>query len=159
GAARVLEFNCRLGDPETQPIMMRLRSDLVGLCGMALDGGLENAGIDWDERAAVGVVLAAAGYPAQVRTGDAISGLDSRLPADVKIFHAATAEHDGRVTTAGGRVLCVTALGRGVRAARRRAYQAVEQVRWPGMFYRKDIGFRAVQRETDESAGTGGARN
>jgi len=147
GTLRVLEFNCRFGDPETQPIMMRLKSDLVGLCQAALDGKLNEVTADWDERAALGVVLASAGYPASACTGDVISGLEHDFPAGTKVFHAGTAELDDDVVTAGGRVLCVTALGETVLQAQESAYLAVAKIGWEGMFYRKDIGYRAIKNE------------
>ncbi len=143
GTARVLEFNVRCGDPETQPIMLRLRSDLAALCGAAAAGRLESGTAEWDPRTALGVVLAADGYPGPVRRGDPIRGLDEHLP-DTRVFHAGTA-HDvnGRVVTAGGRVLCVCGLGRGLAAARDRAYRRVDRIDWPGRFFRSDIGRRA----------------
>jgi len=147
GTPRVLEFNCRFGDPETQPMMMRLKSDLVGLCQAALDGKLNEVTADWDERAALGVVLASAGYPASACTGDVISGLEHDFPAGTKVFHAGTAELDDDVVTAGGRVLCVTALGETVLQAQESAYLAVAKIGWEGMFYRKDIGYRAIKKE------------
>jgi len=147
GTPRVLEFNCRFGDPETQPIMMRLKSDLVGLCQAALDGKLNEVTADWDERAALGVVLASAGYPASASKGDVISGLEHDFPAGTKVFHAGTAEQDDDVVTAGGRVLCVTALGETVLQAQESAYLAVAKIGWEGMFYRKDIGYRAIKNE------------
>jgi phosphoribosylamine--glycine ligase len=152
GEIRVLEFNCRFGDPETQPILMRLRGDIVALCGAAVDGRLRERRIDWDERVALGVVLAAAGYPDEVRKGDPIQGLDAATSEGVKIFHAGTELRDGRVFTAGGRVLCVTALGGTVREAQKRAYAAVAGISWAGMQFRRDIGYRAVRRETGEGA-------
>lgn len=148
GIPRVLEFNCRFGDPETQPIIMRMQSDLVGLCDAALDRKLGNMKIDWDRRAALGVVLAAKGYPGNVSKGDIISGLGANFPAQVKIFHAGTKLDGGQVVTAGGRVLCVTALGVNVSEARQHAYAAVSQIKWDGMFCRTDIGYRAIDRET-----------
>jgi phosphoribosylamine--glycine ligase len=147
GAPRVLEYNCRFGDPETQPILMRLKSDLVGLCEAALDGRLDRAQAEWDPRAALGVVMAAGGYPDDYRKGDVISGADAPDAEDVKVFHAGTARRNGALVTAGGRVLCVTALGRTVKEAQRRAYLAVEHIRWDGVHYRRDIGYRAVLRE------------
>jgi len=147
GDLRVLEFNCRFGDPETQPILMRLRGDIVAICGAAVDGRLRECRIDWDPRAAVGVVLAAAGYPDDPRKGDVISGLESPSTPDVKVFHAGTELRDGRVLTAGGRVLCVTALGDSVAAARERAYGAIAGIRWQNMHYRRDIGHRALERD------------
>jgi phosphoribosylamine--glycine ligase len=146
GTPRVLEFNCRFGDPETQAILMRLKSDLVQLCQAALDGKLNEVTADWDKRAALGVVLASAGYPASARKGDMISGLGNDFPEGTKVFHAGTAQQDNAVVTAGGRVLCVTALGETVSQAQESAYQAVAKINWDGMFYRKDIGYRAIKR-------------
>ena len=143
GNPKVLEFNCRLGDPETQPILMRLKSDLLELIELAVDGKLENAEADWDRRAALGVVLAAGGYPESPHKGDAITGIPAGTE-DCKVFHAGTALDGNTVTTAGGRVLCVTALGDSIRMAQRRAYQAVESIRFEGMQFRGDIGHRAV---------------
>jgi len=143
GNPRALEFNCRLGDPETQPMMMRLKTDLVDLLEHAVDGTLDRVEADWDRRAALGVVLAAAGYPDAPRKGDAISGLDAAADG-CKIFHAATLQEGGRVVTAGGRVLCVTALGETVRQAQRSAYAAVADIRFDRMQYRSDIGHRAL---------------
>ncbi len=144
GTPNVLEFNCRFGDPETQPVLSRLRSDLVTLCEAALAGRLDTVQAEWDPRAALGVVLAARGYPDDPRTGDAIDGLDdaARLPG--KVFHASTRADDGRVVTAGGRVLCAVGLGDGVAAAQRAAYALVDRIRWDGMQYRRDIGWRAL---------------
>ena len=147
GTPKVLEFNCRFGDPETQPIMMRLKSDLIELCQAALNGNLNKVTADWDERAAMGVVLASAGYPASASKGDVISGLNYDFPEGTKVFHAGTAQQDNAVVTAGGRVLCVTALGESVSQAQQSAYQAVAKISWDGMFYRKDIGYRAIKRE------------
>jgi phosphoribosylamine--glycine ligase len=147
GAPRTLEFNCRLGDPEAQPILMRLKSDLVDLMQHALDGTLARVDAEWDRRAALGVVLAAAGYPGEPRKGDAISGLDGESD-DCKIFHAATKRSGDAVTTAGGRVLCVTALGETIRQAQRTAYATVNAIHFDGMQYRKDIGHRAVAPRT-----------
>jgi len=144
---RVLEFNCRFGDPETQPILMRLRSDLVDLCEAALDGRLAGVQAEWDPRVALGVVLAAGGYPGTVIKGDRIRGLDQAISPSVKVFHAGTALRDEEVVTAGGRVLCVCALGETTREAQRRAYEQVARISWNGMQYRRDIGFRAVARE------------
>ena len=146
GTPKVLEFNCRFGDPETQPIMMRLESDLVELCQAALAGKLNEVTADWDDHAALGVVLASAGYPASASKGDQISGLDNDFPVGTKVFHAGTARQDNDVVTAGGRVLCVTALGETVLQAQESAYQAVAKINWNGMFYRKDIGHRAIKR-------------
>jgi phosphoribosylamine--glycine ligase len=143
GNPRTLEFNCRLGDPEAQPIMMRLKSDLVALLEHATAGTLDQIDAEWDRRAALGVVLAAAGYPGNPRGGDPISGLDA-VPDECKAFHAGTALVDGRPVTAGGRVLCVTALGETVRQAQRSAYAAVAAIHFDGMQYRRDIGDRAL---------------
>ena len=146
GTPNVLEFNCRLGDPETQPILMRLKSDLTLLAEAALAGRLESVRAEWDPRAALGVVLAAPGYPDRVRSGDVIEGLEraARLPG--KIFHAATRLDAGRVLTSGGRVLCAVGLGADVAEAQRAAYALAAEVRWPGMHYRRDIGYRALAR-------------
>ncbi|MEN8170761.1 MAG: phosphoribosylamine--glycine ligase [Pseudomonadota bacterium] len=148
GAPRVIEYNCRFGDPETQPIMMRLKSDLVELCNTALDRKLDSVCAEWDDRAAMGVVLAAGGYPASYGKGDVINGLDGADSADAKIFHAGTTESDGNVVTAGGRVLCATALGNSVSEAQARAYELADKISWNGMFMRRDIGYRAIARET-----------
>ena len=145
GAPRVVEFNCRLGDPETQPIMMRLKSDLLELVDHAIDGRLQDVEAEWDRRAALGIVLAAAGYPDTPRKGDEIVGLP-RSEHDLHVFHAGTAERDGRVVTNGGRVLCVTALGDKVQMAAERAYEAAEKIHFEGMQYRRDIGHRAFGR-------------
>jgi phosphoribosylamine--glycine ligase len=147
GTPNVLEYNCRFGDPETQPIMMRLQSDLVALCEAALDRRLDQVQADWDPRAALGVVLAAAGYPETVRKGDPIGGLEraARLPG--KVFHAGTRAADGRVFTNGGRVLCAVGLGTSVSLAQAQAYALVDEISWQGMQYRRDIGYRAVARE------------
>jgi phosphoribosylamine---glycine ligase len=151
GAPKVLEFNCRLGDPETQPIMVRLKSDLVDLALHAVNGTLDQAEADWDRRAGLGVVLAAAGYPDDPRKGDAIHGLE-RINADAHagctVFHAGTAVADDQVVVAGGRVLCVTALADSVRQAQRIAYDAVAAIHFDGMQYRTDIGHRAVTRKS-----------
>ena len=147
GTPRVLEFNCRLGDPETQPILARMRSDITGLCDAALDGRLAASTVDWDPRAAVGVVLAAGGYPDAVRRGDVIHGLDAAAKLPGKVFHAGTALADGAVVTNGGRVLCAVGLGDGVKAAQRQAYDLANVIRWDGVQYRRDIGHRAIERE------------
>jgi phosphoribosylamine---glycine ligase len=146
GTPNVLEFNCRCGDPETQPILMRLQSDLTLLCEAALAGRLDTVRAAWDARAALGVVMAAAGYPEQARTGDVIEGLEraARLPG--KIFHAGTRLEAGKVLTNGGRVLCAVGLGESVAAAQREAYALAAAVHWPGVQYRRDIGYRAVAR-------------
>jgi phosphoribosylamine---glycine ligase len=143
GNPRTLEFNCRLGDPEAQPMMLRLKSDLVELLVHTTNGTLDRIDAEWDRRAALGIVLAAAGYPDRPRKGDPITGLDA-LPEDCKVFHAGTALGDARPVTAGGRVVCVTALGETVRQAQRAAYAAVAGIHFDGMQYRKDIGNRAL---------------
>ncbi|KAF0191986.1 MAG: phosphoribosylamine--glycine ligase [Gammaproteobacteria bacterium] len=148
GTPKVLEYNCRFGDPETQPIMMRLNSDIVVLCQQALAGRLNDARVVWDDRVALGVVMAAGGYPETYRKGDVISGLDRDALPDTKVFHAGTAERNGRIVTAGGRVLCVCALADTVRDAQTLAYQMVDRIQWQGAYYRTDIGHRAVARET-----------
>ncbi|MGH8322122.1 MAG: phosphoribosylamine--glycine ligase, partial [Gammaproteobacteria bacterium] len=147
GKPRVIEFNCRSGDPETQPIMMRLKSDLVDLCEATLDGRLKKTKAEWDARVALGVVLAAGGYPGEYKKGDPISGLPPFPINDVKVFHAGTLEQEGRIVTHGGRVMCVTALGDTVADARQRAYHIAEGIRWPGRFFRRDIGHHALERE------------
>jgi phosphoribosylamine--glycine ligase len=147
GSPKVLEYNVRFGDPETQPIMMRLNSDLVDLCLQALDRKLDSATVDWDERTSLGVVLAAGGYPDSYRKGDAISGLDATETATTKVFHAGTVEQDGKVVTSGGRVLCACALGDSVTEAQRKAYEVVKKIDWNGVYYRTDIGYRAIARE------------
>jgi len=146
GAPRVLEFNCRLGDPEAQPLLMRLDSDLLALCEHALAGRLDAADCQWDERAALAVVMAAGGYPGSYATGAVIKGLPPPGGA-VKVFHAGTRLQDDRVLTDGGRVLGVCALGASVAAAQLRAYEVVERINWPGAFWRRDIGHRAIARE------------
>ena len=146
GVPRVLEYNVRFGDPETQPIMLRLQSDLVELCEAAIDGRLDQVTADWDPRASLGVVLAAGGYPASYDKGDVINGLGAIMEEGVKVFHAGTAGRDGEVVTSGGRVLCVCALGSDVAEAQRRAYQAVDKISWKGMYCRRDIGHRAIAR-------------
>ena len=143
GRVKVLEFNCRLGDPETQPIMMRLKSDFVGLVEHAVNGTLDRAEAEWDPRTALGVVIAAAGYPDAPRNGDAITGLPPGAE-DAHVFHAGTALADGKVVTSGGRVLCVTALGHNARMAQRRAYEVADPIRFDGMQLRRDIGYRAI---------------
>ncbi len=147
GQAKTLEFNCRLGDPEAQPILLRMHSDLLALLERATEGRLDQAEVEWDRRVALGVVIAAAGYPDQPRTGDPITALPVDAD-DCKVFHAGTRIDDGQLRTAGGRVLCVTALGENVRAAHRRAYEAVAQVHFDGMQYRRDIGHRALAART-----------
>jgi phosphoribosylamine--glycine ligase len=147
GTPKVLEFNCRFGDPETQPILARMRSDLTALCDAAIDGRLAQETVEWDPRAAVGVVLAAHGYPDTVRKGDVIHGLDAAAKLPGKVFHAGTALRDGKVVTAGGRVLCAVGLGDSVEAAQQQAYELTAAICWDGMQYRRDIGYRAVERE------------
>ena len=148
GTPKVIEYNCRFGDPETQPILLRLKSDLVKLCLAGVEGSLDRESCEWDSRAAVGVVMAAGGYPGSYRKGDVIAGLDAAEAAGCKVFHAGTAEDDqGRVVTNGGRVLCVTALGERVSSARNRAYEGVEAIRWTDALYRQDIAYRAIARE------------
>ena len=147
GAPKVIEYNCRFGDPETQPIMMRLQSDLAGLCLAALDGKLDQTDIQWDPRPTLGVVMAAGGYPDSYDKGDVIDGLDQADSDTVKVFHAGTAEKDGQVVTSGGRVLCVTGVGDTVSEAQANAYAGVKQITWRGAYHRTDIGYRAVARE------------
>jgi phosphoribosylamine--glycine ligase len=164
GTPKVLEYNCRFGDPETQPVMLRLKSDFVELIEAALDGRLDRVQAQWDSRAALGVVMAAGGYPGAYRKGDVITGLpdesaadrdaqgrasvaEGRMPGATKVFHAGTALKDGAVVTSGGRVLCVTALGATVSDAQQHAYELVGQIRWSGAQYRHDIGYRAIARE------------
>jgi phosphoribosylamine--glycine ligase len=144
GTPYVLEFNCRLGDPETQPILMRLQSDLVSLCGAAVRGSLAGIEVKWDERAALGVVMAAGGYPDQYRTGDSIRGLDAADALPGKVFHAGTRSAGPEVLTAGGRVLCAVGLGESIAAAQREAYELVQAIHWDGAQYRHDIGKRAL---------------
>jgi phosphoribosylamine--glycine ligase len=144
---KLVEYNCRFGDPETQPIMMRLRSDLVELCEAALDKRLDAVHAEWDPRAALGVVLAAGGYPDTVRKGDVIAGLDAAARLPGKVFHAGTQLADGRVVTNGGRVLCAVGLGDSVSKAQAHAYALVDVIHWTGMQCRRDIGYRAIARE------------
>ncbi len=149
GAPKVIEFNVRFGDPETQPVMLRLQSDLVELVETAIDGGLDGIEAQWDPRPSLGVVMASRPYPDTPVSGEVISGLDG-VPASAKVFHAGTAlDSDGKVVTAGGRVLCVCALGETVSAAQRTAYAGVEAIAWPHAFHRTDIGWRAIAREQD----------
>lgn len=147
GNPKVIEFNCRFGDPETQPIMLRLQSSLVLLVEAALAKALNKIEAQWDPRPSLGIVLAAGGYPGDYTKGDAIEGLDAAAALPGKVFHAGTALLDGQVATAGGRVLCATALGETVGAAQRQAYALAEKVSWKGSFYRSDIGYRAIARE------------
>jgi len=146
GRLGVLEFNCRFGDPETQPIMMRLKSDFSLLVEAALDGRLDQVEVEWDRRVALGVVLASAGYPDSPRKGDVITGLEARDEEDAHVFHAGTARREGQTVTSGGRVLCVTALGDTVRIAQARAYEVAERIAFPGRQMRRDIGWRAIRR-------------
>ncbi len=151
GQPKVIEFNCRFGDPETQPIMCRLESSLVLLVEAALAKALNKVEATWDPRPTVGVVLAAGGYPGDYAKGDVIEGLDDAAKLDGKVFHAGTALNaQGQVVTAGGRVLCATAIGRTVSEAQQQAYRLAEKIRWNGCFYRKDIGYRAIARELGE---------
>jgi phosphoribosylamine--glycine ligase len=148
GNPKVIEYNCRFGDPETQPIMLRLASDFTELCLAGAEGKLAGKVCKWDHRPAVGVVMAAGGYPESYRKGDVIDGIDAAEKRGCKVFHAGTAlSKEGNVTTAGGRVLCVTALGESVSDAQQQAYQGVSAIRWKGAEYRRDIGFRAIARE------------
>ncbi|MGL5499546.1 MAG: phosphoribosylamine--glycine ligase, partial [Plesiomonas shigelloides] len=153
GTPKVIEYNCRFGDPETQPIMLRLRSDLIELCQAAVEGRLDQCRSEWDPRPALGVVLAAGGYPGDYRSGDVIHGLEqaaANAGSDSKVFHAGTRsnpEQPAQALTAGGRVLCVTALGDSVSAAQQRAYQQAALIQWDDIYYRTDIGFRAIARE------------
>lgn len=144
GSIKVLEYNCRFGDPETQPIMMRLKSDLVELCQAALDKTLDQTGTEWDERPALGVVLAAGGYPDDYAKGRVISGLPAQENEDYKVFHAGTQQQDSEVVTAGGRVLCACALGDTIAQAQHKAYRLCRQIDWQDMYYRTDIGFKAI---------------
>jgi phosphoribosylamine--glycine ligase len=148
GAPKVIEFNVRFGDPETQPVMLRLQSDLLDLVDAALDHRLDRVDALWNPRPSLGVVMAAAHYPDTPKTGDPISGLDAPLPMGTKVFHAGTRlDEAGRVVTSGGRVLCVCALGDTVAEAQREAYAAVAGIAWDGEFHRVDIGWRAIARE------------
>jgi len=147
GTPKVLEFNCRFGDPETQPIMLRLESDLVELCNQAIDKKLDQTDAKWSKKSSVGVVLAAGGYPASYNKGDAISGLPKQEIKGEKVFHAGTKTIDGQTTTNGGRVLCCTALGDTVTDAQARAYELVKSISWDKVYYRTDIAYRAINRE------------
>jgi phosphoribosylamine--glycine ligase len=147
GVPKIIEYNCRFGDPETQPIMLRLKSDLVELCLAALEGDLDKVTAEWDSRASIGVVLAAGGYPDAYNKGDVISGLPTIDVAGQKVFHAGTTSKDGRTVTNGGRVLCATALGNTVLEAQQTAYALAKKISWNGMFYRNDIAYRAIARE------------
>ena len=147
GNPKVIEFNCRFGDPETQPIMMRMQSDLVELCLAAVEGKLNTVKSQWDPRPALGVVLAAGGYPGDYNTKDVILGLPAEIDQDCKVFHAGTSLENGQVYTNGGRVLCVTALGNTVSDAQQYAYEQLKNIYWHGCYYRHDIGYRAIERE------------
>ena len=147
GNPKVIEFNCRFGDPETQPIMMRIQSDLVELCLAAVEGKLNTIKSKWDPRPALGVVLAAGGYPGDYNTKDVILGLPAEIDQDCKVFHAGTSLENGQVYTNGGRVLCVTALGNTVSDAQQYAYEQLKNIYWHGCYYRHDIGYRAIERE------------
>ena len=147
GIPKVLEYNVRFGDPETQPIMMRLKSDLVQHCLDAIDGKLDSTETQWDERTSIGIVLAAGGYPESYNKGDIISGLENTETKSTKVFHAGTAEKDGNIVTNGGRVLCAVALGDSVTEAQASAYQLVDKISWNNVYYRTDIGHRAIARE------------
>jgi phosphoribosylamine---glycine ligase len=151
GEPKVIEYNCRFGDPETQPIMVRLQSDLVELCNAALDRTLDQASADWDERCAIGVVLAAGGYPASYDKGFVISGLDAEQADNIKVFHAGTAERDGNIVTSGGRVLCVTALADNIADAQTDCYRGADKISWEGVTLRRDIGWRAIARYSQEN--------
>jgi phosphoribosylamine--glycine ligase len=144
GKIKTLEFNCRMGDPETQPIMARLRSDLVNALDHAVDGTLNEVELEWDRRTALGVVLAAQNYPETPRSGDVITGIPTDTDDQV-IFHAGTKLQDGKVVTSGGRVLCVVGLADTVRGAQQKAYEAINHIQFDGMQYRKDIGYRAIK--------------
>ncbi|MDY6941378.1 MAG: phosphoribosylamine--glycine ligase [Pseudomonadota bacterium] len=148
GSPKVLEFNCRFGDPEAQPVLMRLNTDLVELCQLALAGRLDEAHAEWNPDTALGVVMAAGGYPNQYRRGDIITGLDSQWPENTKVFHAGTSHgtNNNQIVTNGGRVLCVCALGSDTADAQARAYDAVGRIDWPGVYFRTDIGHRAIGR-------------
>ncbi len=149
GTPKVIEYNCRFGDPETQPIMLRMKSDMVDLCEAAIDGELAGKTTEWDERCAVGVVLAAGGYPASYEKGLPISGLPSQAVAGEKVFHAGTKLSDDKVVTSGGRVLCATALGNSVTEAQARAYDLTRQIDWKDVYFRNDIAYRAIAREQE----------
>jgi len=151
GNPKVIEFNCRFGDPETQPIMMRLQSDLVDLCLAGCDGTLDTKTSSWDPRPSLGIVIAAGGYPADYRTGDVIQGLPETDSADAKVFHAGTRLNEqNQVVTHGGRVLCSTALGETVAKAQQRALALMKDIHWDGSFHRTDIGYRAIERENNQ---------
>ena len=147
GSPKVIEFNCRFGDPEAQPVMMRLKTDLLDLCQRALSADLADVSLEWDDRTALGVVLAAGGYPQDYRKGDVITGLDAANDEAVKVFHAGTRlDSAGNVVTNGGRVLCVVGLGDDVSSAQQKAYRGVDQIHWDDVYCRRDIGHRAINR-------------
>ena len=145
GSVKVLEYNCRFGDPETQPIMMRLNSDLIDLCLAALNQELDKTSSSWDERSALGVVLAAGGYPDDYQKGAVISGLPTEEHEDSKVFHAGTQQRNNDIVTAGGRVLCACALGDNIQEAQRKAYDLAKTIHWDGIYFRTDIGFKAIR--------------
>jgi phosphoribosylamine--glycine ligase len=149
GTPKVIEYNCRFGDPETQPIMLRMKSDIVTLCLAGVNGELDGMVAEFDERAAIGVVLAAGGYPADYKKGLVISAIPAESEG-LKVFHAGTKEVDGQIVTSGGRVLCATALGNTVTEAQQKAYQLAKQISWDGMFHRNDIAYRAIAREAEK---------
>ena len=149
GNVSVIEFNCRFGDPEAQPVMLRLQSELPALCIAAINHQLDTYSAEWDPRSAVGVVLAAGGYPDSYAKGDVIQGLETVHGAHQKIFHAGTAERAGEVVTNGGRVLCATALGESVSAAQAAAYELANSIDWNNVYFRRDIAYRAIAREND----------
>jgi phosphoribosylamine--glycine ligase len=151
GSPGVIEYNCRFGDPETQPIMMRLQSDLCALCDAALDGQLDSASAEWDPRPAMAVVVAAGGYPGAYEKGLKITGIEAVDNTLTKVFHAGTTERDGDIVTSGGRVLCVTALGDDIAQAQQKAYRGVDQIHWQGAFSRRDIGWRAIARDSQRN--------
>ncbi len=148
GTPKVIEYNCRMGDPETQPILMRLKSDLVEICEAALEGALNEMVSDWDPRPAVGIVLAAGGYPGDYKKGDVISGLPENESAGEKVFHAGTSLKDGKVVTNGGRILCTTAMAPTITEAQQRAYDLANKISWDGCYKRDDIAYRAIERES-----------
>ena len=152
GMPKVIEYNCRFGDPETQPIMVRLQSDLVDLCDSALDGTLDQTDASWDQRCAIGVVLAAGGYPQSYTRGTPIQGLDTPQAESIKVFHAGTAQEGDQVVTSGGRVLCVTALGENIAAAQQACYEAADKISWDGVTLRRDIGWRAIARYSENNS-------
>jgi phosphoribosylamine--glycine ligase len=147
GTAKVIEYNCRMGEPETQPIMARLKSDLVSICRATLNGTLGDTRVEWDERAALGVVMAAGGYPGSYAKGKRIAGLDGADSETQKVFHAGTSQDGNDVLTNGGRVLCVVGLGDSVADAADQAYDAADKICWEDVYLRRDIGHRAIVRE------------